>query len=99
MALLEANESMNNDDLKGMVDSLSMIHDNLCDLASKADQSIAHADQTNQASNALFVLREERELISQDDMMDYFINHPYCHFIDSDQNANPNGAIVDKSLE
>jgi hypothetical protein len=47
MALLEANESMNNDDLKSMVDSLSMIHDNLCNLATKADQSIAHADQTN----------------------------------------------------
>ena len=79
MALLEANENMNNDDLKSMVENLSMIHDNLCNLASKADQSIAHADQSNTPSNALYVLREEQELVSQDDMMDYFVNHPYCH--------------------
>ncbi len=38
------------------------------------------------SSNALFVLREEQELVSQEDMIDYTINHPYCHYINNQAN-------------
>mgnify|MGYP006999513312 CR=1 FL=1 len=50
----------------------------MCDAA---DKSISQSEKTGQISNALFVLREERELISQSDMADYVLNHPECHFI------------------
>ena len=36
-------------------------------------------------SNALYVLREERELISGEDMVDYITNYPHCQHINGDQ--------------
>ena len=40
-----------------------------------------HADQNNLSSNALFVLREERELISQSDYLnEYIMKNAQCHF-------------------
>ena len=51
---------------------------NLC---KKADQSMNLADVNNLSSNALFVLREERELVSHDDFIkDYVLKHPHCHY-------------------
>ena len=39
------------------------------------------ADVNNFSSNALYVLREERELVSHDDFIkDYVLKHPHCHY-------------------
>ena len=80
MAILEAYEYLNNDDINRMVQNLGVIHENLTGLAAKADQSMIHAEQTGQSSNALYVLREEQELISQEDMIDYITKYPHCHY-------------------
>lgn len=79
--LLDAFEAMNNKQLPQAVDLLSQIHNNLVNLCDTADQSIAQAEKTGQISNALYVLREERELISKNDFADYVLNHPECHFL------------------
>jgi hypothetical protein len=42
---------------------------------------MTHADEHNLSSNALFVLREERELVSLNDFIkDYILKHPHCHY-------------------
>ena len=73
---------------------ISQIHKNLNTLCDAADQSMTQAEKTGQISNALYVLREERELISQNDMADYVLNYPECQYLyDKEQTFNEENDI------
>ena len=83
--LLESYNQMNNQNLSQTVQILEQIHPILTTLAQRADQSIQQSDQKGEiGNNALYVLREERELISGEDMMDYIVNYPHCQMIKSE---------------
>lgn len=61
---------------------MEQVHPILTALAQQADQSIQQSDQKGEiGNNALYVLREERELISGEDMMDYIVNYPHCQMV------------------
>ena len=79
--LLEAYQNICKKDTTMAMKQLQCANDTFVRLCSSADQSMQHADQHNLSSNALFVLREERELISQHDYLnDYIMNNAHCHF-------------------
>ena len=70
---------MNNQDLEKTVDLLSQVHPTLTQLCSQADKQMLLAEKNGKiGSNALYVLRQERELISGEDVLDYIINYPEC---------------------
>ena len=60
---------MNKNNLKETVDMLQQLQPNMLNLSSEADRMMQMADGIG--SNALYVLRQERELISGDDMVDF----------------------------
>ena len=50
-------------------------------LTELADKNMQASEAGQSIGNALYVLRQERELISQEDLMDYLLNYPHCQFL------------------